>query len=319
MKPRCWSWKQLDDEERKYPGNLGYQDGLGSIYHWTDLVSNSKKPNVGDLIILVSNEKVLGVSWIDEIESGPGIAMRYRCPNPKCNRSGTFKLRKFPKNGLPRRCEVCGFEGNEPIAEEVSVIDFVARYDTYWRSVDDIAASILDECYLAKAKQHSIRELSLDVVNRVLETKLNLGSIWWRKEDALRTIIKGGSKLVIQRKRIGQQEFRAHLLEKYGDSCAISGACPAEVLEAAHLYRYSNAEVHDLEGGLLLRRDLHILFDRWLLTVNPTTLLIEVSPRLSKFDFIAQYKGSRLKIAEQSLPNLEYLERHFEVTMNSWN
>ena len=39
--------------------------------------------------------------------------------------------------------------------------------------------------------------------------------------------------------------------------------------DTAHLYLYSDNPEHDLRGGLMLRCDLHALFDRWLITIDP--------------------------------------------------
>lgn len=67
--------------------------------------------------------------------------------------------------------------------------------------------------------------------------------------------------------RIGQPAFRAELARKYGPIGAFSGPAPAEAREACHLYSYAEIGHHDIEGGLLLRRDLHRLFDQGPLTV----------------------------------------------------
>jgi hypothetical protein len=121
------------------------------------------------------------------------------------------------------------------------------------------------------------------------------------------------------KQRIGQSKFRSHLLNKYGNVCAISGINPTEVLEAAHLYRYSESEVHDPEGGLLFRRDLHTLFDRWLLTIDPSDLTIHVSPTLSQFPEIFRYHGGEIKVPKELAPKSDYLKIHFEISNQSWS
>ena len=61
------------------------------------------------------------------------------------------------------------------------------------------------------------------------------------------------------------------------------GPAPAEVLEACHLYSYAEIGRHDIEGGLLLRRDLHRLFDQGLLAVTPDGT-IDVGESLKPYD-----------------------------------
>ena len=78
-----------------------------------------------------------------------------------------------------------------------------------------------------------------------------------------------GHRQTLTRVRIGQAAFRKQLLDQFGEVCALTGPCPAEVLEAGHLYSYSKLGRHHKHGGLLLRRDVHALFDRGRLAVDP--------------------------------------------------
>ena len=83
---------------------------------------------------------------------------------------------------------------------------------------------------------------------------------------------------IVQRQ--GQREFRAALLEAYGNKCAMTGCGVVDVLEAAHIHRYMGKETNIISNGLLLRADVHTLFDLNLVGVDPTTMQICVSPSL---------------------------------------
>ena len=61
--------------------------------------------------------------------------------------------------------------------------------------------------------------------------------------------------------RRGQQRFRAALLEAYDGVCAMTGSTDAEVLEAAHIVPYKGEHTNAVQNGLLLRADVHTLFD----------------------------------------------------------
>ena len=64
---------------------------------------------------------------------------------------------------------------------------------------------------------------------------------------------------VIQRQ--GQREFRDRLMVAYGGACAFTGTDVAEVLQAAHIRQYAKAPDNSTSNGLLLRADIHNLFD----------------------------------------------------------
>ena len=83
----------------------------------------------------------------------------------------------------------------------------------------------------------------------------------------------------LTRARLGQGTFRVLVTDAYQRRCAVSGERTLPVLEAAHIKPYTESRSHRPENGLLLRSDLHILYDRGYMTVTPD-LRIEVSRRI---------------------------------------
>jgi HNH endonuclease len=81
--------------------------------------------------------------------------------------------------------------------------------------------------------------------------------------------------------RLGQGSFQAAIIDAYARRCAITGERVLPVLEAAHIRAYAEGGEHRIDNGLLLRRDLHTLFDRGYLTVTPEMDVV-VSKRLQK-------------------------------------
>jgi len=79
--------------------------------------------------------------------------------------------------------------------------------------------------------------------------------------------------------RLGQGSFQAAIIDAYARRCAITGERVLPVLEAAHIKAYAEGGEHRVDNGLLLRRDLHALFDRGYLTVSPEMEVV-VSKRL---------------------------------------
>jgi hypothetical protein len=72
--------------------------------------------------------------------------------------------------------------------------------------------------------------------------------------------------------RRGQQSFRNALRSRYGDRCMISGCRLMDIVEAAHIKPYRGEQDNDPANGLLLRADLHTLFDLEFIGIEPDTL-----------------------------------------------
>jgi putative restriction endonuclease len=87
----------------------------------------------------------------------------------------------------------------------------------------------------------------------------------------------GAPRLV--RPRLGQGTFQVAVTQAYGAACAVTGEHSLPVLDVAHIQGYAAGGPHEVRNGLLLRTDIHRLFDRGYVTVSPD-LRFEVSARL---------------------------------------
>lgn len=81
--------------------------------------------------------------------------------------------------------------------------------------------------------------------------------------------------------RLGQGSFRAIVTDAYERRCALTNERTLPALEAAHIRPYSETRTHEVSNGLLMRRDLHALFDRGYITVTPE-LNIEISGKIKE-------------------------------------
>jgi putative restriction endonuclease len=88
---------------------------------------------------------------------------------------------------------------------------------------------------------------------------------------------------MLVRPRLGQGGFRVAVTDAYARACAVTGEHSLPALEAAHIKPFAKEGPHSISNGVLLRSDLHRLFDTGYLTVTPACRL-EVSRRL-KEDF----------------------------------
>jgi putative restriction endonuclease len=96
--------------------------------------------------------------------------------------------------------------------------------------------------------------------------------------DAPAAAARYGAPLEV-RPRLGQGGFRVAVMDAYGRACAVTTEHSLPVLDAAHIQPYAEDGGHDVRNGLLLRTDIHRLFDRGYVTVTPD-YRFAVSPRL---------------------------------------
>lgn len=86
------------------------------------------------------------------------------------------------------------------------------------------------------------------------------------------------SEIAIRR---GQKMFREKLLRAYGYQCAVTGCKVLDILEAAHIFPYYGDKTDHIQNGLVLRSDIHTLFDCGLLTIDANNMSIVMSNRVS--------------------------------------
>ena len=130
------------------------------------------------------------------------------------------------------------------------------------------------------------------------------------------------SNTFLTRVRLGQSAFRVLVTDAYKRRCSISGEKTLPVLEAAHIRPYSQLGPHALANSLLLRSDLHTLFDTGYITVTPD-YKVNISSRIrTEFENGRDYyrfHGEQLQILpnrENERPAKEYLTFHNENVFN---
>jgi len=113
--------------------------------------------------------------------------------------------------------------------------------------------------------------------------------------------------------RQGQPAFRRKLLQNYQGKCAITGCNLPQVLEAAHIHPYQGEHTNHPGNGILLRADLHTLFDLYLITIDDETLKVIVSPALQGTEYkILHNKKITLPSEENHHPSKKALKLHKE-------
>jgi hypothetical protein len=117
--------------------------------------------------------------------------------------------------------------------------------------------------------------------------------------------------------RRGQRAFRTRLLQIYGGRCAITKCSVEVILEAAHVTPYLGPDTNKAGNGILLRADLHTLWDLGLIAINPETMKIWVSPDLSESEYENfNNKNPNLPLSPEDFPSTEALKAQWILTGN---
>ncbi|WP_420485473.1 HNH endonuclease [Intrasporangium calvum] len=291
-------------KDREHGGNDGYTDDPSTVYRWDSTVQNHAAVSPGDRIALWDKHVLLGASVIEDVRVGTAVKALHRCPH--CGKAGI----KARRTKSPRyKCYKCLGIFDTPKTVEVDVTTYESIHDVAWTDLMGTltGADLRPLCYSPKS-QLSMRPLrwsAFDAAIRTIGLGLNFDSI----ESATRRLGEGHRERTV-RVRVGQAAFRQSLMKEFGSVCALTGPTPPTALEAGHLYSYAGIGRHYDGGGLLLRRDLHRLFDLGLVAVNPSTNRIDVAPELGEYPAYADLDGSPLKVSVGD-SHLEWFAAHW--------
>lgn len=118
--------------------------------------------------------------------------------------------------------------------------------------------------------------------------------------------------LAYQVRRKQQAKFRKNLIEAYSGKCAMSHFDYAPALQAAHITSYLGPKSQFPSNGILLRADIHLLFDSYLLSVDPASMKIRISSALENTRYSDLADRPLALPAEKALrPNGARLQAHF--------
>jgi putative restriction endonuclease len=123
---------------------------------------------------------------------------------------------------------------------------------------------------------------------------------------------------VLIRPRLGQGTFRVLITDTYQRRCAVSGEKALPALEAAHIRSVAYGGMHRVDNGLLLRSDIHRLFDRGYVTVTPDHRFLVSRTLKEEFENGEPYyplSGQEIWLPDnsESRPKREFLEWHADT------
>ena len=155
-----------------------------------------------------------------------------------------------------------------------------------------------------------IRANSPTLTNTFIEAELQTAGVFDPKNvvDARTTVLAS----IVRRK--GQSKFRSTLLRAYNQRCAVTGCEIEALLEAAHIVPYRGADTNVVNNGLLLRADIHTLFDLGLCWVDPNKLVIKLAAGLEGSEYEA-FRDQPIRLPDDVLdrPSAEALRSHLNA------
>lgn len=148
--------------------------------------------------------------------------------------------------------------------------------------------------------------------------RANTGTHYWNVDSSSDLISESAMRYgspVSVRPRLGQGLFSLAVREAYEGACAVTHEHSTPVLEAAHIMPYSRGGQHRVDNGILLRRDLHSLYDRGYVTVTGDYIFNVGDKLRDEFQNGRSYyrlSGSKISIPKNEFlrPNKEFLDWH---------
>lgn len=291
MNQKAWSFKAVGQDDLRYFGNNGYHDDSTSFYRYDNFVPNHKQVKKGDIVIVTDRKNVLGISIIDTLSSKPYEKVRNRCPYDDCTPAKLIH-RKFKKPEW--RCSN-GHEFDYPKIEYISSLEFKAEYKKNYKPINSVSLADLISHTPRYNVQSSIQEIDFEWATDLLGNINQLNPTDADSDDSVLDAADQRKAVLRQiKQRRGQKAFRDGLIAQFS-KCAVSNCNIVDILEAAHITAYKNDTHNHVSNGLLLRCDMHTLYDLDLFAVDPDSLVIYFAPQIKDGEY-TRYHGKKLNV-----------------------
>lgn len=312
-------------DERQYGGNTGYGDELRKWYCYDSFVPNQKEVRDGDWMIVCDHDRAHGIAEIKSVESSPIKRTLLKCP--KCNRGIKKRKTKHPVY----RC-FGGHVFDEPIGVQRDGTSFKAIFgNTFSSFPDQFGREFLRPGCPNYNGQHSIKwfefgRMAAKFYSKYPHSAALISSVTAEpilsSDEADETLESEGNGYTLNqqddreevrrqiRARRGQRRFRNKLRTRYGAKCLVSGCHVLDVLEAAHISAYRGLKDNHVENGLLLRGDLHTLFDLNLIGIEPSSLTVHLHPSLAGSEYQV-FSETKLLCPQGVSPSRDALENRW--------
>lgn len=266
------------------------------------------------------------------ISKGEIFAFRMKSPANKIGGFGTFTVSSV----LPIQLAWDAFDRMNGVASLPQLIEAIARF----RPNEKVAASTFIGCRVLVQPIFFPQDLWFDlpkswsgniVGGKSYSTDTEEGRALWDTlqerallsssyEERLQGFAETQARFgepTLMTPRLGQGAFRVAIIEAYDRQCALTGGKVLPALEAAHIRPYSDGGTHSISNGVLLRKDIHSVFDAGYATFDESMRFVVSDKIRDIFNNGEEYRrlhGQRLRLPRDPAfkPDIDAIRWHNE-------
>jgi putative restriction endonuclease len=287
-------------------------------YRFDDRIPHHNQISAGDLFFFRNKARLIAVARVGDIALRREWQQVERCP--VC---GSSELGERTRRKAKFRCAL-GHEFLETASDKRQAKLYDVSFGVDHTTV--AAAVTYDELRyfeLTNSAQLAIRPCDIDGLIRLLARRAPTAVTLikaWIADGSFELSDRDGDRhnfglAVDSRERVrtgirlrrGDEDFRQNLFQRYGERCMVSGCAISGLIEAAYILPRTTFRLSRPGNGLLLRADLHTLFDLDLIGIAPARLAVAIHPKLSDTEY-AQFSGAPLETATGKAPSGRALE-----------
>ena len=298
-------------------------------YRFDDRTPHHNQISIGDLFFFRDKVGLTAVARVSTLTLREDARLVERCPT-----CGSSELGARTRRKAKFRCAL-GHEFADAATGTRQATVYTAGFGVDYTSVAaEVTNDELRYFELTNSAQLAVRPCDVDGVTRLLSRRdpavvalikdwIADGSFELSDCDAdrrslglfmdYRERVRAGIRL-----RRGDEDFRQKLFARYGERCMISGCAVPGLIEAAYVLPRTAFRLSRPGNGILLRSDLHTLFDLNLIGINPDDLLVAIHPKLAGTEY-QQFAGVPLATAGAKAPSIRALElrwRDFQANLS---
>lgn len=217
------------------------------------------------------------------------------------------------------REELCKTEDSKVTAWlEVTSINLIAESDRYLdniflksdknceKSIKESLRGQTSRFYIQNKNEYEIYPNS-QYDEEVIEINGKLKEVYTPTDEN-----KKLTKMMLCVIREGREKFRNEILNNYDNKCCISECNISAVLEAAHVTPYNGRDSNNIQNGICLRADIHKLWDKHFIAINPETNRVEIAKVLKDTEY-KNLEGKKVFIGmnQGKIPTKELLLKQY--------
>ncbi|REC59690.1 hypothetical protein DRF65_24345 [Chryseobacterium pennae] len=265
-------------------------------------------PHITHVCILPPNQKVSNGIYVAICFDKTGKGAVVGCAESKTNPKGlNIKIRK--SKSLNPKIDV---DGGGDTTKYNNVFENPKEFYYRLENDSDLEKHIKRSLILCFYNLGLIKESDYLQTTDYLTSSINESEINYFN---IESILDDRKKIAIQiYARRGQKKFREKLIKAYNKKCAITQCEIIEMLEAAHIYSFKGSDTNKTPNGILLRSDIHTLFDLGLISIDPENYMIHISNKISHDEYYAKLHQTKISLPTetQDYPSSDSLKHHFE-------